>query len=229
MDETLAENIRKEKGIPVIGVIGASSPDDKYDERIGIEVGHMLREFIGKKGGSIFTGGVSGVGIDTYIGVLRFCFETAGKGDKVLDDNFFVLIPEHGTKTYNDHGGGEDAEGKYMPPKKYFDLAVGSRNGKLDIVRVGNDMAERRAYVSEIADVVVAINGGEGTIDEACHVLDAGKHVICMAEYGGAAAALFKYKHGLLDISLEEEINKDLIIGVESVYEMVSELQGVLR
>ena len=50
---------------PLIAVIGAAKPGPDYTRKKGVAIGYKLREFLGgDRDGTIFTGGVEGVGVD---------------------------------------------------------------------------------------------------------------------------------------------------------------------
>ena len=161
--ETKLADFKREGRSPIIGVIGATFPTMPYKKHMGMKVGYVLRSYVEREEGSIFTGGVEGVGVDVYTGVTRFCIDEGIRRGELLEDGFFVLIPENievGSKeTYRTM--------KYNPPDSYEALAQLSRRRELDIVRAGANMNERREKVAEVADVIITVNGGMGTLDEA--------------------------------------------------------------
>ena len=53
----------------------------------------------------------------------------------------------------------------------------------------------RRAIFARICDVYIMFGGGPGTINEAMHALHAGKVVIPIYRWGGAAGGMFKMPH----------------------------------
>lgn len=63
----------------------------------------------------------------------------------------------------------------------------------LDIVRFGHSMEERRQHLVELCDVLVACNGGVGTVHEIIHALSLKKPVIGI-EYSGGGTVLLKHK-----------------------------------
>ena len=117
---------------PIIGVIGATAPQNDYNRNQGIKVGYKLREAI-NSAGTIFTGGVNGVGVDVYIGVMKFCVDHGN-----LDDKFFVLIPQFLTIR------GTQEQISYDTPEAYHVLAALTTKGHLEIVYAGDSMDERR-------------------------------------------------------------------------------------
>ena len=64
--------IKNQLGSPVIGVIGATSPNYEYSSEMGFMAGYAARQFLGDKNGHIFTGGVEGVGVDAFLGVATY-------------------------------------------------------------------------------------------------------------------------------------------------------------
>jgi predicted Rossmann-fold nucleotide-binding protein len=176
---------------PIIGIIGAINPSPEYDSDDAYRLGYDLREAIADKG-TLFTGGVPGVGIDAYRGITDYCRENGA------DDRFFVLFPE----------GME-------PPQTYFQLAKQTRNQALRIVRAGKSLDDRRAYVGPLADVLVVDNGSSGTIDEALQTLVLGKQVVCLQNSGGAADVLTRFKNGSIEIPLK--VDRDLIKPFSSI------------
>ena len=194
---------------------------------MGMKVGYVLRSYVEREEGSIFTGGVEGVGVDVYTGVTRFCIDEGIRRGELLEDGFFVLIPENievGSKeTYRTM--------KYNPPDSYEALAQLSRRRELDIVRAGANMNERREKVAEVADVIITVNGGMGTLDEAVNALKLSKRVITLPYTGGAARVLDKLRNpigrrirlascGFGDVN----VDFDLIIPASSSEEMLAHL-----
>src|SRR3989344_4806210 len=100
------EEIRTKHEKPIIGIIGATSPLRDYTKEMGIELGYKLRGFLEGKQGSLFTGGVPGVGADVYEGISKYCEENN------LEDRFFVLVPED----------------EFVPPLEYFLSAACTKN-----------------------------------------------------------------------------------------------------
>ena len=82
------EEITNKYESPIIGIIGATSPLPGYDSDDAYRMGYELREIVNDKG-VLFTGGVSGVGLDVYRGIVDYCVE------KDVEDRFFVLIPDN--------------------------------------------------------------------------------------------------------------------------------------
>jgi len=186
---------------PIIGIIGATSPLPGYDSNDAYRLGYKLREVVEKKG-NLFTGGVPGVGLDIYRGIVNYCVENG------VEDKFFVLFPNI----------------EFEPPKEYFRLAEKTKNGILKVERVGNDMEERRSYVGAVADLLVLVNGSVGTIDEALKGLFLEKPVICLQNSGGAAEVISKFKGGEIEIPLN--VNRELIKPFDSISEIVTYLSN---
>src|SRR3989304_2801298 len=209
LDEKLVKQIRSDFRGPIIGVIGATSPDYYYSADNGIIAGYLIRKFLAKNkeftntrfaqgngSGHLFTGGVEGVGLDVYLGAAMYAKENK------VPSKFFALIPEFNMVPV--YGGG-DEEGygfvgfvgsmarptsfnqvPYDIPAAYYNTArlLGE---KCKEVRAGEDMSERRAYVAAVADVLVVLNGGHGTLDEAVTAIERGVPVIVVQNTGGAA------------------------------------------
>ncbi len=194
----LKEITRKHES-PIIGIIGATSPLPDYDGDDAYRLGYELRDIVNKNG-SLFTGGVSGVGIDVYKGIVDYCLEHG------VDDKFFVLFPDM----------------KFEPLKEYFRLAERTKRGVLRVEKVGANMKERRSYVGAVADLLVLVNGASGTIDEALKGLYLRKPVVCLQNSGGAAEVLSKVQRGEIDISLD--IDRNLIKPCDSITEVVNYL-----
>lgn len=211
-----AEKVRSKHSMPIIGVIGATNPDAAYSSEQGIKVGYELREFFHNRSGSLFTGGVEGVGVDIYTGVLRFCIEQGMKEQRFLDDKFFILIPEYAERPiempYIAHAVWaadiKNVMDPYVPPNEYFVLGRLTKNGEIAIVRAGKTMAERRAYVGEIADALVAVNGGLGTLDEARYCLKENKPVFAVDTTGGAAQILAEIRRNGVPYDLRAVLAK---------------------
>ena len=195
------EEITSKYERPIIGIIGAASPLPGYDSDDAYRLGYELREVVDKKG-SLFTGGVSGVGIDVYRGIVDYCLE------KRVEDKFFVLSPNI----------------EFELPQEYFRLAERTKNGALRVEKVGQDMEERRSYVGAVADLLVVVNGSTGTIDEALKGLFLGKPVVCLQNSGGAAEVISKFKKGEIDIPLN--VNRELIKPFDSISEAVNYLSN---
>jgi SLOG cluster4 family len=198
MNKELAANIRESKQQPLIAIIGATVPTEGYGRGIGVEVGHLLRKHIEPRKGTLFTGGVDGVGVDAYIGVMKYCVDSlkSSPEKKISDDRFFVLVPEFDYVPVSRdlfEGGGYRIV-PFEVPKAYRTLGAFSARGELDVVIAGKDMEERRDYLARVADVVIVVNGGSGTLDEAVTALLNDKPVIALACSGGTASILSAMK-----------------------------------
>lgn len=177
---------------PLIGVIGAAKPTGEYSREVGRLAGYKLRKYLEGNEGTIFTGGVNGVGFDVYAGIVRFHLETYLKDDRLLEDMFFVLTPE-----------------SEAVPKEYIDLS--RIVARLEIVRVGADLEQRRTCLAEVADVLIVLNGAYGTLDEAVKGLKNSKRVVTLPSTGGTADLLAAIKEGSLDrVKIEELKELDL-------------------
>lgn len=200
VDKKLVASIRSEFKGPIIGVVGATSPDYYYSSDNGIITGYLIRKFLAGDPalGHLFTGGVEGVGLDAYIGASMFARENK------VPSKFFALIPQFNMiPVYN-----EDDEffnpGRRVPshfnPVPY-DIPSSYRNvsrltgEKCKEVRAGEEMSDRRAYVAAIADVLVVVNGGGGTLDEAVSAIKVDTPIIVVQNTGGAAKDLADRKN----------------------------------
>ncbi|PIZ51645.1 hypothetical protein COY27_02930 [Candidatus Woesearchaeota archaeon CG_4_10_14_0_2_um_filter_33_13] len=246
MDIELIKKIRQEHGTPIVGVIGATNPSEEYHSEMGIKVGYELRNFIGYKNGSIFTGGVEGVGIDTYIGVMRNCMEhsrlISTEGEHLgFDDRFFILVPqsEQGVMPSMNFLSSQikrtpTQQVAYIPPGEYLGLGSLSSKGQLNIVRAGQHMGERREYVAGVADALIVVNGGLGTLDEAINAAILDVPLIALSNSGGAATTVATIKEGAVSASLKSKLGKHSLnidqINPDKIYvcEDASELLSIL-
>jgi predicted Rossmann-fold nucleotide-binding protein len=177
---------------PLIAVIGASNPGKEYVAEQGILVGKLLREYVDKKG-TVFTGGVDGVGVDVYTGVMKYCVQR-----NTLSDKFFVLIPHYFLLQLRKDT--EPTPFAYTPPVAYEALGRLTTRGHLDIIRAGNDMDQRRIELAKLADFVVVVNGSMGTLDEAT-LASHTKKIITLPETGGIAKLIAALKNNKLSFA----------------------------
>ena len=241
MNKELVADIRESKQQPLIAIIGATVPTEGYGRGIGIEVGHLLRKHIEPRNGTIFTGGVDGVGIDAYIGVMKYCIDSLKNtpGKKISEDRFFVLVPEFDYIPMSQdlfEGGGYRIV-PFEVPKAYRTLGAFSARGELDVVIAGKDMEERRDYLVRVADVVIVINGGPGTLNEAVNALRNDKPVIALACSGGTASILSSVKdsfcaatnmpQGIPSTSSIKKINTDLIYVASSTSDILRHMKAL--
>jgi len=129
----------------------------------------------------------------------------------------------------------------YRPPRIYEELAASSKSGKLDIIRAGENMLERRKYVASVADVQILVNGGLGTLEEALMSMKNGIPVIAVKSTGGVARKLpsLRDNPGMLEslYEFEEEgpeidlkgINFDLLKVVANPLEVFDMLGRVIQ
>jgi predicted Rossmann-fold nucleotide-binding protein len=195
---TLSKIIEKYEH-PIIGVIGATQPSIGYSKQETIKLGYELRKFVEKKG-NIFTGGVPGVGLDAYRGIIDYCLEHS------VNDKTFLLYPNI----------------NILPSEEYFQLA-NKINNKLNIETAGENMLERRKYVAGVADILIAVNGGPGTMDEALTGLIFKKQVICLKNSGGAAEIL-----SMLKENIQKKIGESLIFTFDSVEQIIQHINKKL-
>lgn len=184
--DAIASRIRQDYPGIKIGVLGAALPTKGYLPIAGIELGRKLREYVQGRG-FIFTGGVGGVGVDIYRGVLKASY---GK-----DERFFTLLPEG------------------VEPDYGYESAAFGR--KVKVAAFGQDMFERRIGMGKIADVLIVLNGREGTLHEAVSALENGKKLIVL-NYAGAGSLLYQAKQkesvapALLKLGLRQEHLKNI-------------------
>lgn len=210
MTNNLADKIREKYPRPLIAVIGATNPSKEYTDRIGIAVGYQLRGYVGREGGTIFTGGVEGVGVDVYVGVMQYCLNVVRSGEKgqlssFPNDHFFVLIPQtSGLDILLSGKSGGVYDDAYYPPSGYTALGKLTKRGSLDAQRGGQTLADRRRVLSHLADVVVMVNGGGGTLDEGVTAVCNSKPVIALSYSGGAARVLSAIRNGSIAPHLQK-------------------------
>ena len=157
-----------------------------------------------KDNGFIFTGGVAGVGVDVFKGVLE---ENHGQNTR-----FFVLLP------------------KGVSPDHDYDKL--SFPNEVEVVPFGRDMFERRIGMGKVADVVIVLNGRYGTLHEALCGLENGKKLIVL-NHGGAGSLLYYAKaKNVLPASLvkagfrQEHLNNIILADIEHIEDALEEAQG---
>ncbi len=185
LDQKKVSEIKNNFTGPLIAVIGAASPGYEYVPQLGIVAGYELRKLCKDKG-YLFSGGVEGIGADVFTGACIYATQNK------FPSKFFVVIPDNYTildDSHNDLVVPYDISNTYKAIERITDT-------ECEIVRAGYEMSERRLYLSAIADVVIVINGGSGTFDEAKIALEFGKTVIALQSSGGAAEALCQWKMG---------------------------------
>jgi len=180
--EEQAEVIRSSHSGLRIGVIGAASPTKEYTAEFGEELGRQLQSYAGNSG-FVFTGGVSGVGVDVAKGFFQ---SSAGPGER-----FFVLLPE---------GVGADRDYR----------VVSGRD--VEVVGFGTSMKQRRIGMGKVGDILIVVNGRGGTLDEAITCLKEGKKLIVF-DCGGASTLLYyARKNNALYPALEQQgVTRELL------------------
>lgn len=163
--QTVARILRTKSASPIVGVIGATVPSDGYSQPAAKSLGNILRDYLDAKG-TFFTGGVAGVG--------EHVFEGFAAKPGLQNGRFFVLLPD-GTRR----------------APEYEKLAPA--NVGVPIENFGKNMFERRIGMGLVADVLIVLNGGPGTLHEAAEALKNGKNLLVM-NYGGAGGALYQAK-----------------------------------
>lgn len=238
MEKNIVEEIRNDKQQPLIAVIGATFPTNEYKRDRGIEVGYLLRKYIDKREGTLFTGGVNGIGVDVYTGIIKYCVDYLKENRTMPDDRFFVLTPMYAYIPPTSKLSLEKKE-YFEPPETYYALGAISKRESLEIVTAGEDLAERRNYLSKLADVLITINGGSGTFDEALGAIQNKKPVITMSYSGGAAFLLGEMKNPSQDVYTFDkgimkilgdagDIDTDLIYVASNTAEMIKHLDSLL-
>lgn len=305
----VSENMPFIPETPKIVVVGATAPTISYERADGIDVGYAIRKFLEGRKGSVFTGGVDGIGSDVYAGVLKYCIAEQTRTGKPVDDRFFVVIPDT-VEYFKSYGALADVSinpsvdiktnplknrrgirnwfaslrsnrqikpikdvspldytlplkdtrvvEKVEPQKPfllpyevssiYELLSVLSSKGRLDVVRSGKNMFERREGLAQIADIFVVLNGGPGTSHEVHEGLKHGKKIITLPYTGGTAGTLADVKEGKIQVAetYDEDdsgygyrfsafkpldfssFNPDLIEIANSVEEMIGKLEQIL-
>lgn len=187
--ETDVKKIVSEYRPPRIGVIGGTCLS-RYNEDLCIAIGAALRMFADKEGW-LFTGGVEGVGLEVYRGIARYSSEHK------IDDRFFTLLPYGST------------------PWGYNEIARRLLKKEVKNESCGIDMSERRAAVSRVGTVLIMVEGGDGTWDEASQALRNKTPLISFYKSGGSAA------------EFAEE--RDFVHPVADVNEMVVALSNITK
>lgn len=203
LNET-AEYVRNNYPGIKIGVIGAALPTREYRPVIGIDLGRNLRKYV-EESGFIFTGGAAGVGVDIYQGILQ---ASLGK-----DDRFFTLLPEGMNPGYD-----------------YGSIASGR---KIEVAHFGENMFERRIGMGKVADVLIVLNGREGTLHEAMSALENGKKVITL-NYGGVGSMLYHAKvNGVVPTLLgkegvkQEHLNNIIASDINNIEQTLASVSGL--
>ena len=235
--ENLVQKIKGKYQKPIIGVIGATSPTGGYNDQIGIDIGYALRKYIHKISGNLFTGGVEGVGIDVYTGVMKFCRDQSITEGMIQDDRFFVLVPEK-IVDY-DFESQVKIMFDYVCPSTYTVLGKLSRKGNLTSEIAGLTLAERRKYVGQVADLLVVLNGGYGTLDEAQIALRNNIPVVALTPTAGAAKILSDFKTGKLPFFIKRELTEsnmdfglndsNLIFPAEDLEELIGQVDLITK
>lgn len=233
MEHTL-EDFLKIAERPLIAVIGATIPTKEYNATMGLDIGRAIRDNIDKHPGTIFTGGVEGVGVNVYHGVVNHSFYYATFGRPIPKTRFFVLVPNN--ELVEDEITGGFSNKKYEVPESYHELSKLARQ-ELTIVRIGNNLKERRNYLAQIADVLVMINGSTGTLDEAILASKLSKKVFVLGNSGGLARTLVKCKEEkdyfeklkkiVPGARVLSEVNWDYIHPVKDTDDLIKNLFGV--
>jgi hypothetical protein len=236
----IAGEIRSRHPGPLIAAIGAGDPDKPYTIPMGMKAGYGIAEYIDDNyHGTLFTGGMNGVGADIFVGVTRYRMHASHGQPPVINfRHFFVLIPER--ETHSIMGFGEFIE-PFQESYSYRQLAALTGD---DIIRerAGDSLEERRICLAHTADFAVCLNGTGGTLDEAAMILQHGKPVITCAESGGVSEALQTYKTylvGNFNMKLKwlEKMmnvmpfgmNPDLIVTTDTVEEAVEAVKRQMK
>ena len=200
-----AKKIRDQYPGIKVGIIGAAAPTKGYSPSLGIELGRRLRTYLKDKG-FVFTGGVSGVGVDVYKGVVE-----ASNGQ---EDKFFVLLPEG-----------------MLVGMEYRDI---SPSRQVRTAGFGEDMFDRRIGMGKVADVLIVLNGRGGTMHEALAALENNRKVIAL-NYGGAGSLLYQAKvNGIVPVLLtreglkQEHLKNIIACDMADIEEALSGITGIV-
>ena len=184
--DSITEHIKTHYDHPIIGVIGSTLPRHPYQKAMGERAGFLLRQYIADRG-TLFTGGVEGVGVDVHRGLAQYCLEHEGA---IPPEKFFVLVPTHTISPKESY-----QPQPYTIPNEYLATHTSLSMLPLSIEHAGAHMGERRHYVGQVADLLVCLNGGRGTVDEAITGLSNNVPVIALPATGGAAQTLLAFRH----------------------------------
>lgn len=188
----LANDVRKivsKYEPPRIGVIGGSYVSES-NARLCRRIGGSLRDFIGRRGW-LFSGGVSGAGFEVYRGIADYSSQHR------VSDRFFTLLPR-----------GDE-------PYEYTDLARKLLKKEVTNEACGSSMEQRRRAMSMVGNVLIVVEGGGGTEDEALNAVENGTPLISFYKSGGAAG--------------EYSEKSELVHPVADINEMLATLSTVTK
>lgn len=195
-------DIKGRERLPLIGVIGSTRPSFPYSSKSGIELGYLLRSYLNEREGTLFTGGVEGVGVDVYAGVIKWELLNPGKIIASRNNRFVTIIPER-----------IDFRKEAIPytlPRVYSLLANMLGNAAVREIRYGSEMYERRLAIASLGDVLIMCSGGAGTLHEALEALSLGKPVIAIPSTGGTSREISYIKLvGEADEKLMDELGME--------------------
>lgn len=228
------EEIRQRFPSPIIGVIGASNPDYDYSPQMGIIAGFMIAKRCHEQGGSIYTGGVDGVGSDVFTGVALYC---AKHNVKIP---FFVMIPSGYERIVYDGDAPVDSEILPFELSTSYTAIAKITETDLQEVITGKEMSERRLYVAKGGDLLIVINGSTGTMDEAKLAVRHSKDVIVVKSTGGAASAISRWiKNDQLTFNDAQfkfalmtkptELQKQKFHAIYGLNEIISKINSILK
>ncbi len=187
--EQAAIAIRGKYPKPLIAAIGGGNPNVPYDIQMGLRVGQEMTVFMNKENrGTLFTGGMGGVGVDIFVGVVKHRLFAK------YPNHFFVLIPESEVFSFQ---GKDELPIEFREAEAYTKLAA-LADIPLVRERVGESLADRRVCLAATADFAICLHGTGGTLDEAASMIRRGKPVIVCEESGGISADLCDYKERLV-------------------------------
>ena len=189
---------------PIIGIIGSTRPTKPYYQELGILVGYYLKKALHELGkGVLFTGGVTGVGVDVYAGIASYCIKEKIPAEflTIIPETYEVpLYPKNLDYRYDPGYEPQFKSVKYKLPGDYnsitslIDTYVPGDHCR--IIRAGLNMEERRKHIANIPDMLVLLNGGYGTLDEAQQAVTNKIPVVVLAGSGGVSDVLIAKKFG---------------------------------
>jgi len=164
------------KGIqrPYIGVVGPSQPKSGYLRRTGEEVGWQLRNYLEERTGGILLKGNT-VGIDVYRGIIRRSL--------TQDDKTTLLFP-----LYSEVNQSENR----LLTTIYTELATLFGEPRMKRLRGSKDSVRKK--LATLPNVLIVINGWNGTLNEVRYALESEIPVIPILSTGCAASLTGKFR-----------------------------------
>ena len=158
-----------------VAIVGGALPSLDYIPSLSYQVGRSLLSLYKERNNVVFfTGGTEGAPLDVFTGILEEC----AKENININDIFFVLVPHNWSYS------------------RRYDEELSSRNFQHSAKTeyCGQNMEQRRTAISQLADVLVVVNGGSGTKDETIKALKKGKRIFAVKGTKGIADELASRK-----------------------------------